>query len=314
MKKISIIVPIYNVEEYLEECLNSIINQSLGLNNIEVILINDGSSDNSKKVLENYALKHKDFVVVNRENKGVSVTRNEGVELATGEYIMFLDSDDYLNKDALKEMYEVAKKEDSDVLIGRMKAFDSNGFYSYYSDKIITEKKTFSLKENKKILKVISVCCKLYKRSFVKKVQFVPNIRHEDNYFTMSIYTKAKRITTIPKYYYYRRYREGENPSFMQTLSVNNFYDLVKNYELYFDEYDKNKVIISFSVRMFNNYIISRLKKEEKRSAKNRIKECLDFLLKNNKIKKMEYLYFIIYNLFYYSLANVYYKLRNLIK
>ena len=127
MKKVSIIIPVYNVEDYLEECLESIVNQSIGLKNIEVIIINDGSSDNSIKILNKYQNKYKDWISINRENKGLSETRNEAINLVTTNYIMFLDSDDYLDKDTLKEMYDIIIKENSDIVMGRMKAFDTKG-------------------------------------------------------------------------------------------------------------------------------------------------------------------------------------------
>ena len=89
MKKVSVIIPVYNVEEYLDECLQSIENQSIGIENIEVIIINDGSQDNSMKIINRYYDKHNDWVIINRENKGQSVSRNEGMEKATSKYIMF---------------------------------------------------------------------------------------------------------------------------------------------------------------------------------------------------------------------------------
>ena len=103
MEKISIIIPIYNVKEYLKRCVDSVLNQSY--KNIEVILIDDGSTDGSEKICDEYAKKDKRVVVVHQKNSGVSASRNKGIELATGKYIGFVDSDDYIHKDMFEKLY-----------------------------------------------------------------------------------------------------------------------------------------------------------------------------------------------------------------
>ena len=113
--KISIIIPVYNVELYLEECLNSIINQPL--KEIEIICINDGSTDNSLNILNKYAKKDKRIKIVNQENKGVSYARNAGLEKAIGEYVMFIDSDDYIQPNTLHTLYSKIKMQNADLLV-----------------------------------------------------------------------------------------------------------------------------------------------------------------------------------------------------
>lgn len=314
MKKISVIIPVYNVEEYLEECLDSIVNQSIGIENIEVIIINDGSTDSSMEIINKYQKKYSDWIIINRSNKGISISRNEGIKKASSKYLMFLDSDDYLDKNALNDMYNISKKENADVVIGRMKAFNSKGFYPYYSDKIITKYDVFDLEQNKKIVRLTSVCCKLYKTDLVKNISFPSKLGHEDNYFSLSVFVKAKRIVSVPKYYYYRRYREGENPSFMQNLSLNTFKDLVQNYRLFFQDNKKNRVVINFSFRTFNNYIISRLSKKEKKEAKKIVCSYVKYLFNKKILNKFEYCYYNISQKLYYFLANIFYKLTNVIK
>lgn len=314
MKKVSIIIPVYNVEDYLEECLVSIVHQSIGLKNIEVIIINDGSKDNSMKILHKYQKKYPDWIIINRENRGLSATRNEAMKLVNTPYVMFLDSDDYLDKSTLKEMYDIIIKENSDMVIGRMKSFDTKGFYGYYFDKVITKYETVTLKEKKKLIKLISVCCKLYKKELINDIEFPNNLRHEDNYFSVSVFMKVNKITLVPKYYYYRRFREGENISFMQNLSIDTFYDLVKNYDLFFQNNVENSLVIHFSLRMFSNYIITRLPKKDQKLALIRIKEYLKNLQENNKVNKITYLYYCLYQKTYYRLAKIYYPLRKLLK
>ena len=106
--KVSIIVPVYNVEKYLKRCLDSITNQTL--KELEIICINDGSTDNSLKILKQYAHKDKRISIINKQNEGLSVARNTGMEAASGEYIGFVDSDDWIDLDFYKKLYTTAKK------------------------------------------------------------------------------------------------------------------------------------------------------------------------------------------------------------
>ncbi len=310
MKKISVIVPVYNVEEYLEECLNSIVNQTIGLKNLEVILINDGSTDNSLKIMKKFKKKYDDWILVNRENRGISISRNEGMDLATAKYIIFLDSDDYLELNALEELYKISEKTKSDITVGKINGFDSKGFYGYYFDKYIKEYQIFTLSQNKKFIKTISACSKLYKRTFINKIRFVPMLKHEDNYFTVMAYVEAKKIATLPIYCYNRRYREGEKNSIMQNLSINTFMDLVENYKAIFKKIKHNNIVVGFSIRNFCNYVISRLKGFNQKKGKITIKKYLKILYANNNISLLEYFYYSVYYNAYYFSANLYYKLR----
>ena len=115
MKKVSVIVPIYNVEEYLEKCLDSLVNQTL--KEIEIILVNDGSPDNSEKIVKKYEDKYKDKIIyIKKENGGQATARNLGLTYATGEYITYVDSDDWIELDMFKTMYDTAKKKNADLV------------------------------------------------------------------------------------------------------------------------------------------------------------------------------------------------------
>lgn len=310
MKKISVIIPVYNVEEYLEECLNSVINQTIGLNNIEIIAINDGSSDNSINILKNYQKKYKgSFILIDRENKGLSISRNEGILKSSGKYIMFLDSDDYLKNDALEKMYNLAILEKSDIVVSRLNGFDSQGFYGYYSDKFIKKIKSFNINDNIKFVKTVSVCSKLYKASLIKNISFIAGVTHEDLYFTLFCYSKAKKITTLPEYCYFRRYREGEKKSIMQNLSIKTFNDQIINFDKYFLSKIANKKLIRFMILNLSNYIISRLSKKDKKIAIQNFNIFMQKLLNNLVINKIEYLYFMTFQKVYYNLANLCYNI-----
>ena len=122
--KISIIIPIFNTEKYLKTCLNSVLNQTL--KEIEIICINDGSTDNSLKIIEEYASKDKRIKFISQKNNGVSYARNKGLEIATGEFIGFVDSDDYASKNFFEKLYNSALKTNSDIACGEIVKIENN--------------------------------------------------------------------------------------------------------------------------------------------------------------------------------------------
>ena len=122
---LSIIIPAYNTATYLERCINSILEQNSGYS-VQCIVINDGSTDNSESVLARYVA-NRDFVIINQENKGVSIARNIGIDVASGRYIMFIDSDDRLATDAIKKLLDMAFKYDADVVAGNYLTVNTNG-------------------------------------------------------------------------------------------------------------------------------------------------------------------------------------------
>ena len=114
MKKISVLVPIYNVEKYLPECLDSLISQTL--KDIEIICINDGSTDSSLQIIKRYAKKDSRIIVINKKNSGYGDSMNQGLAKATGEYIAIVESDDYIDEDAWENLYKLAKKHNADIV------------------------------------------------------------------------------------------------------------------------------------------------------------------------------------------------------
>ena len=131
MEKISVIVPVYNVESYLERCINSLLNQTYS--NLEIILIDDGSTDRSGQICDQY--KNRDeFVVIHKENAGLGMARNTGLDVATGKYIIFVDSDDYIDNNMIQSLYEEIQKTSSDTCIGGFKRV-----YANHSDVFKTE-------------------------------------------------------------------------------------------------------------------------------------------------------------------------------
>ncbi|MCM3023157.1 glycosyltransferase [Heyndrickxia ginsengihumi] len=213
---VSVIIPVFNTELYLEECLNSIINQTY--KNIEIIVINDGSTDNSLKLLEEYASKHSNIKVISQRNSGNSVARNKGIEESNGKYIYFLDSDDFLLPQAFENLIEKMEKYDLDLIRFSAEPFldgiDINinkklyDFKEYFKNGRVYEKKEF-LSKNLKAFSS-SPCLFIVKKDILKdnKLQFKPGILHEDELFTLELFLNINYAMYDTNFYYRRRYRK----------------------------------------------------------------------------------------------------------
>ena len=191
MVKVSVIVPIYNTEKYLSRCIESLINQSE--KDIEIILLNDGSTDKSEEVINSY--KDKRIKYIKKENTGIGSTRNLGINKSKGEYLMFIDSDDYIDLKCVEKMYNYAIKNKSDLVI--------SDFYKDYGNKLeeikIQKFNGSSLKENPKIINYINLgpCNKLYKKEILKDTYFEENLKYEDAPFVIKALKNAHKITKI---------------------------------------------------------------------------------------------------------------------
>ncbi|RYC51426.1 glycosyltransferase [Flagellimonas olearia] len=196
--KISIIVPVYNVEQYLGRCIESIIGQTY--QNMEVILVNDGSIDSSKEICERYAQEDERIIVVNQENSGSSVARNSGMEICTGDVIAFLDSDDHIDKSMFQTMIDIMESNDLDVVeISPIIFGNKNGFDN-----------TLAIEDGNTAIKRIlrgacfSVWRRIYRKEVVQNMRFIPGIIHQDVFFTIDVMNKVKSIGFLnsPLYFY----------------------------------------------------------------------------------------------------------------
>lgn len=217
MPKISIIVPVYNVERYLRDCLNSLINQTLS--DIEIICVNDGSTDSSPRILEEYASKDSRIKVINKENSGYGASMNMGLAAAEGEYIGIVESDDFVKTTMYEELYNLAVKNNADVV--------KSDYYLYTTSNnqsrkigIIKPKytgKVFSVKDYPKILKMPpSIWSSIYRREFLNKnnirFQESPGASFQDISFAFKTLSSAERLVFTNKTYLYYR-QDNENSS-----------------------------------------------------------------------------------------------------
>ncbi len=220
---VTIIIPIYNVKKYLGECLTSIERQTIK-DNIEVLLINDGSNDGSKEIAKDFEDRNENFILINRTNGGLSAARNTGLIHATGEYIIFLDSDDFLADDAIELLYLRAKNDDLDLLRFSAYTFE-DGFDNYiwernsagkgykylgkYPDVMTgSDFLELSIKYND----CFPSCCLMLIRKKVidvNSLKFYEGIILEDNLFNFELTTLCRRVGVLNEPLYYRRYRKG---------------------------------------------------------------------------------------------------------
>lgn len=225
--KISIIIPVYNAEKYIKKCVESALNQTL--KEVEVICINDGSPDNSIDILKSMQSVHENLVVIDKSNEGVWKARMDGIRVATGEYIGFLDSDDYLENDFAEKMYENIQKNNADIAICGFKRIDMitgnelSREMKYSSDRII------DINKNAEELISINTALwnKIYKTSILKQLESIDNPPRilEDMMFLSLIYQKINRISFVEEYLYNYMVING---SAMNTLKSNDI-DSIKN-------------------------------------------------------------------------------------
>ena len=206
MPKVSIIIPVYNVEEYLEKCLNSVINQTL--TDIEIICINDGSTDNSLLILENFARNDKRIIILNQENKGQSAARNNGLKIATGEFIGFVDSDDWIDLNYYEVLYNFAKKHEADIAVcGIIKVLEHKNEIYLKFEKEKTETVARKKYQLANIPKNCYVVNKIYNRKALLKsgVEFEEGVMYEDIEWTHKVlYLLGKMVSVSYVNYFYR--------------------------------------------------------------------------------------------------------------
>ncbi len=224
---ISVIIPVYNVEKYLLKCLDSVSSQTY--KNIEIIVVNDGSTDNSLDILSKYAKKENRLLIINQKNQGLSGARNSAIKIAKGEYLIFLDSDDYIKKELIEEVYGKILKEDADIAIYGYDKINEDGTLIArpdFGDNLFEHKEAI-----KKILSLAispMACNKMYKKSlFVENHIYYPLRKlHEDIGTTYKLFWNAKKIISTSNSYYYWIIRDGSITSKTTYKHINDVFEL----------------------------------------------------------------------------------------
>ena len=244
MKKVSVIVPFYNVEKYIDKCLNSLVNQTL--EDIEIIIVNDGSKDNSETIAKEYASKYKDKIIyLENETGGLSDARNYAIPYATGEYIAFLDSDDYVEIDMYEQMYEKAKKENADIV-------ECDFLWEYPNEKIESKGRIYKDKHDILLNARVVAWNKLIKKELIEKtkVKFPYGLRYEDVEFFYKLipYINKLDIVNKPFVHYVQRDNSISNSQNSRTKEIIDILDNVINY------YKENAIYEEYRNELEYNY------------------------------------------------------------
>lgn len=302
---ISVIVPIYNVEKYLNKCVDSIISQTY--KNLEIILVDDGSPDNCPKMCDEYVQKDNRIKVIHKKNGGLSDARNAGIDAANGEYIAFVDSDDYIEVNMYEKLYNVIKEYDANIAVcSRYIVSEKGERYSYIShdadvlnmDAREALKRIFSFKDFD-----MSACDKLYDIKLFENIRYPYDKLNEDYYVTPQLFHRSKKIVYIPVPLYNYLQRNG---SITKSKEVKT--DVLEASNYLFDFYKKNyndilyvaDTMVAFAyISIANRHIANskEMNKELKKEAKIKVRQKLSSVLKNENIsisKKMQVVLFAI--------------------
>ena len=305
MVKVSIIIPVYNVEKYIERCLKTLTNQTL--KEIEILIINDNTPDNSMKICEEYAKNDKRIKIYNKENEGLGLTRNYGIERANGEYIAFVDSDDYVSENMCEVLYNTAKKYEADVVYGGI-YYDNNE--GNIRKKPCVEKETIWKDNDVKSLLLDFIATKpeehldtimevsVWKALFKKKIFDEHNIRFvserqfisEDVIFDIDFFVKSKCIVAIPECVYYYCVNPNSLSKVFRTdrfKKVKILYDeVIRKLSMY---YGKEEIQLRT-----DRFLIARAKKKKKKIIKHRkiigkkeTKEALKEIVEDEELEKI---------------------------
>lgn len=266
MPKISVIIPVYNVEKYLNRCIDSVLSQTF--RDLELILVDDGSPDRCGEICDNYAAKDNRIKVIHKQNAGVSAARNTGIAVACGEYIMFVDSDDYIDSQMLEELLQKADA-DVDMVVSSIRMVCKDKVYDFkmqnrqYSPKDIME--DYCLEKFPKIC-LCGPCCKLYKKSVLdaNAIRFNEKMSlGEDTDFNLQYISVIKNIITTDKIYYFYM-RDNEDSLFTKFRS--NYYSDIRSVyvktcdlidELECSDVAKENIIKNYANGLLSNVIKS---------------------------------------------------------
>ena len=318
--KVSVIVAAYNIQDYIVKCLESIANQTY--KNLEAIVVDDGSSDNTGKLADEFAENDNRFTVIHKENGGVSSARNRGIDIASGDFIGFVDGDDTIEVDMYEILVNNAIKYDADISHCGYKVIENNKETLFYGTEkvIIQDRKKGLLDLFKGTLIEPSLCNKIFRGSIVDDIRLDESIKiNEDLYFNVLLFDKSNKSVFEDKAKYY--YMKRDNSATTSNInSVRRMTDPLKVYDMIVDLYKCDSEIFPYAKKMqigrnINIYNLLTLeKKTEFKKLKKEIRKYIKlnkYEIKNSKIitKKMKlmvcgilymrFIYDLIYKLYF---------------
>ena len=314
---ISVIIPVYNVEAYLNECLDSVLSQSY--RNFEIILIDDGSTDSSGDICREYEKKYPQISLYVRENSGLSASRNFGMEKAKGEYVYFLDSDDYITYDTFEKLISTAKKHNCDMVFFDAESFaDPKG--SFNVKQTYRRKYSYPEGEGYNLLELLqekgvfhpSVPLIFFRKDFLSEnnLRFYPGILHEDMVFTYQAFCVAKSVAQCNRAFYLRRYRKSSimtsRKNELHFISCKKVYELSRDFSNEMGLTDRRPSAIHITRCAFNALgVYKKLDKDTRKKYKEEYLSLRADILENNayqdtSLKMMCYgkVFWIVYKIF----------------
>lgn len=303
---VSIIVPVYNVESYLQNCINSIMSQTY--QNIEVLLIDDGSHDGSGAICDAAASKDSRITVIHKINSGVSDTRNIGIDRSQGNYICFVDSDDIIAEYYVETLLNAIKKSDSEIIIGEIENFSGNKYMfsrcREVSLQIITKYDALKCLIGREHIKYVIPCNRMIKKELLRNHRFLTNIINEDEEFMYQLYYDCEKIAVIDTVIYGYRKRDGSimNSNFSEKRL--DYLKVSRNRISFFEE-KKEDEIRDFMIfaHMFNlltiypRVKIDLNKKEEAKKLKKEFYHYLPSTLRSSYLPTKKKLLLIIFSI-----------------
>lgn len=265
--ELSIIVPIYNVEKYLRECLDSL--YSISNIKLEIILINDGSRDSSLSIAKEYEKRYREkTLLISKENGGLSSGRNLGLDMAKGDYVAFIDSDDFIDVEKFQKFFKIVQENNLDIGVGNFKYYYEDGETGdIFRSSSVKRGEVLSGSEFLELILQKPKCFReevvddLYRRRFLieNNLKFKEGILHEDSYFTPRAYLRAERVKFIDIAYYYYRQRSGSIMSEVNEKSIESLDYITRNlYRLYNDTDSHGKKALQILLPSFYRVVLYR--------------------------------------------------------
>lgn len=287
MKKVSIIIPSYNVENFIEKCISSLLKQTY--NNIEIIVVNDGSKDNTGKIVKSIADNNSNVLYYEKENGGASSARNYGIDKATGDYILFVDSDDYVNDEYVESLVNCIKEDDSFALATNIEIEKEDGWKKY---ELSNEISTF--------FRYPSVCIRLYNKKYIDEInlRFSKSSHGEDLEFTskLFIYNNKCSIADNSTYYYVYNDKSATRTNDEHFISIMDSLEGIETFAKENNKYEENYSVIEFIYILHVLYYLVKTLKTVESVSNERINDIINKVnkkfpnWKNNKyIKDLKY-------------------------
>ena len=293
MIKVSVVVPVYNKSKEIRKCLNSLVKQTL--KQIEIIVVNDASTDNSKEIILNYKKKYKNIIYIeNKKNLGIGATRNKGILKAKGEYIGFVDADDYVDSRMYEKYYDFAVKNNLSFVTGNYYKINSKVKYLFETPYF----EISNIKENPNLLVFddYGPCNKMFLRSMIidKNILFEEKLKYEDMPFVCKALLESSKVGHIKKSYYYYRIHEGSETTTMDSR-VYDIFSILDIVNKYANKKKVNKEIIEYlNIMQITRYMLRQKYQIDKNVRKKFIEDGYKYLNENypswkdNKLYKEE--------------------------